>query len=155
MTSAPHRPDGGKWRNDMTISQNAKTESFCIYKLDEFITDALAARTPPGVDMSKLNSKERALLEYLHASPGSHATQENMRKALYGDDDQLKFNIIKVLIRQLRRKIRGSGWRIRSREVLAPGYWMVRVWSLGKSSPVRPKRVIISTPPVWHDRVVL
>jgi len=126
----------------MTISQNAKTESF-----------ALAAVELPGVDMSKLNPKERALLTYLHSSPGSHATLGNMRKAIYGlvGDDVIT---MKVLIRQLRQKIKGSGWGIRSREVLAPGYWMVRVWSLGKASPIRPKRVI-STPLEWHGRVVL
>jgi len=137
------------WRKDMTISQNAKTESFC---------DALAEFALPGVDMSKLNPKERALLKYLHASPGSQATHENMRKALYGlvgDDDQPGFITMTRLIRQLRRKIKGSGWGIRSREAKAPGHWIVRVWSLGKASPIRSKRVIISTPLVWHGRVVL
>ena len=134
----------------MTISQiNAKTESFC---------DALAAVELPGVDMSRLTQIERALLKYLHSSPGSHATLGNMRKAIYGvvgDDDQHGFITMKVLIRQLRQKIKGSGWRIRSREVLAPGYWVVRVWSLGKASPIQSKRVIISTPLEWHGRVVL
>jgi len=127
----------------MTISQNAKTGSF-----------ALAAVELPGVDMSKLTQIERELLKYLHSSPGSHATLGNMRKALY-DDDQHGFITMKVLIRQLRQKIKGSGWRIRSREVLAPGYWVVRVWSLGKASPIQSKRVIISTPLEWHGRVVL